>query len=242
MEYNRNQLDKNLSLPLVSIGLILGYFVSQALCFIIAGKITGLHPTNMSSATIFISISANATLWIIITSVINLKLDLPKFDSKHIKEHFITYLSGVGLLYLIMFFLGLLFHYTGFKPQTQNVAEQVKLMGQTSIFLVILGPAILIPAVEELLFRGLLYRSIKRSLSPLIAAIISATLFGLAHMEPDTMPQLIIIGLILTYVYEKSGSIYVPIALHATNNFISVMVLVHGKEIEAFLKSLTQAG
>lgn len=242
MEYNQNQLDKNLSLPLISVGLILGYFISQTLCFIIAGIVTGLHPTKMSYAAKFISISANATLWIVISSFLNSKLDLPKFDAKPIKEHFITYLSGVGLLYPILLILGMLFYYTGFKPQTQNVAEQVKLMGQTSIFLVILGPAILIPAVEELLFRGILYRSIKRSLSPLIAAIISATLFGAAHMEPDTMPQLIIIGLILTYVYEKSGSIYVPIALHATNNFNSVMVLIYGKEIEAFLKSLIQAG
>ena len=242
MEQNENSADQRLLLPLVSIGLIFGYFISQALVFIFADQLAGTKVTDMSFSGKFISISVNALIWIIITALASSKLSLPRFDSKPNKELIKTYFIGVGLLYGSLIIIGTLLKNVGFVPKTQNVAEEVKLMGETSVFLVILGPAILIPAVEELLFRSLLYRSIKKSLSPFISAIISAVLFGFAHMEPDTIPQLIIIGLILAYVYEKSGSIYVPIALHATNNFITVMILIYHDEIQAFFKSLTPAG
>ncbi|MCM8542630.1 MAG: CPBP family intramembrane metalloprotease, partial [Lentisphaeraceae bacterium] len=169
----------------------------------------------------------NAFLWIIISTIIIKILRLPKYDSKKIDEQWTFYIIGVLLLYTSMILFGYLAQEVGFTPKKQDVAKQVIQMSETSIFLVILGPALLIPIVEELLFRSLLYRSLKFSLSPLLAAIISASLFGFAHIEPDTIPQLIIIGLILSYVYEKSGSIIIPIALHATNNFVTIIILVY---------------
>lgn len=226
-EDSEDKVQRSLTLPLISIGLILGYFVSQALSFIIAGQITGRVLQEMSSAAKFISISANAFLWIIISTIIIKILRLPKYDSKKIDEQWTFYIIGVLLLYTSMILFGYLAQEVGFTPKKQDVAKQVIQMSETSIFLVILGPALLIPIVEELLFRSLLYRSLKFSLSPLLAAIISASLFGFAHIEPDTIPQLIIIGLILSYVYEKSGSIIIPIALHATNNFVTIIILVY---------------
>lgn len=226
-EDSEDKVQRSLTLPLISIGLILGYFVSQALSFIIAGQITGRVLQEMSSAAKFISISGNAFLWIIISTIIIKILRLPKYDSKKIDEQWTFYIIGVLLLYTSMILFGYLAQEVGFTPKKQDVAKQVIQMSETSIFLVILGPALLIPIVEELLFRSLLYRSLKFSLSPLLAAIISASLFGFAHIEPDTIPQLIIIGLILSYVYEKSGSIIIPIALHATNNFVTIIILVY---------------
>jgi len=230
-EDSEDKVQRGLTLPLISVGLILGYFVSQALSFIIAGQITGREIQEMSYAAKFISISANAFLWIIISTIIIKILRLPKYDTKKIDEHCKFYIIGVLLLYTSMYIFSYIALKMGFTPKKQDVAEQVIQMSETSIFLVILGPALLIPIVEELLFRSLLYRSLKFSLSPFLAAIISASLFGFAHIEPDTIPQLITIGLILSYVYEKSGSILVPIALHATNNFVTIMILVYGPKL-----------
>ncbi|MCM8525761.1 MAG: CPBP family intramembrane metalloprotease [Lentisphaeraceae bacterium] len=231
LDDNESRYQRSLTLPLISIGLILGYFVSQAVTFIIAGKITGSEILEMSNSAKFIAISVNAILWILISAIVISNIKLPQIGEKGFSESVKTYFIGVGLLYSAMFLFGIISHFTGFVPKTQEVAEQVKNMSETSLFLAVLGPAFLIPIIEELLFRSLLYRSLKFSLSPLFAAIISATLFGFAHIEPDTIPQLITIGLILSYVYEKSGSIYVPIALHATNNFITIMMLIFGPDL-----------
>ena len=232
--------NKGLKLPLIAVGMIFGYFISQTLCVLAVMFTTGLKLEEISLATKFTAIAVNAAIWIGICLAVLPKLELPTFEKKGIKHHAIVYSIGVVILYTVMTLFGILMQLTDFKPSQQEVAKQVQQMSETSLFLIIIGPAILIPIVEELLFRGALYKSLKISQSPLAAAIISSILFGLAHLEPDTMPQLITIGFILAYVYEKSGSIIVPCLLHATNNFVSVMVLVYGEEIKAFLESLSQ--
>ena len=226
-EDNYDKANRALILPIFSVGLILGYFFSQAFTFVLLAKIMNQELMKMSLDLKFYAVAVNAALWIaIITSVIP-KLPLPKMKVKTLEDNLKIYLSGVGLLYLCTIIFNLILQISNFKPQTQGVAKDVIKMSESSLFLIILGPVILIPLIEELLFRGLLHRSLKLNLSPITASIIAAILFGLAHMEPDTIPQLIVIGLVLSYVYEKSGSIWVPAALHATNNFITVMILVY---------------
>ena len=227
VNYDNGNFNQALKLPTVSIGLILAYFFSQAFTFVMMSKITGQDLMTMSSELKFYAVAVNAGLWIAITTSIIPKMPLPKMDKKPKEEYAKIILSGIGLLYLCTFIFNLILSTTNFKPQTQEVAKEVMRLSDSSLFLIILGPAILIPIVEELLFRGLLHRSLKVKLSPKASSIIAAILFGLAHMEPDTIPQLVVIGLVLSYVYEKSGSVWVPAAVHATNNFVTVMILIN---------------
>ena len=227
MDHNFDKDNDALMLPLFSIGLILAYFVSQVITFIFLAKMTNQGLVEMSTELKFYAVAANAGLWIAITTSIIPKLKLPKMEAKPFEENLKIYLIGIGLLYLCVILFNLILSTTNFKPQTQDVANQVIKMSESSLFLIILGPVILVPLVEELLFRNLLHKSLKIKFSPLVASIISAFLFGLAHMEIDTIPQLVVIGLVLSYVYEKSGSIWVPAALHATNNFVTVMILIY---------------
>ncbi|MBI4617182.1 MAG: CPBP family intramembrane metalloprotease [Planctomycetes bacterium] len=78
------------------------------------------------------------------------------------------------------------------------------------------------PVVEEFFFRGVLYSSLRRRLRPLPAMAVSAFLFSLVHWPISTWPSIYILGLVLAYAYERSGSLAAPIALHALHN-IAVM-------------------
>ena len=227
MNHNFEKANDAFRLPLFSIGLVLAYFISQVFTFILLAKLTNQDLLEMSTELKFYAVAANAGLWIAITTSLIPKLPLPKMKTKSLEENLKVYLSGIGLLYLCIILFNLILSTTNFKPQTQDVANQVIKMSESSLFLIILGPVLLVPLVEELLFRNLLHKSLKIKFSPLIASIISAFLFGLAHMEIDTIPQLVVIGLVLSYTYEKSGSIWVPAALHATNNFVTVMILIY---------------
>ena len=227
MNHNFEKANDAFRLPLFSIGLVLAYFISQVFTFILLAKLTNQELLEMSTELKFYAVAANAGLWIAITTSLIPKLPLPKMKTKSLEENLKVYLSGIGLLYLCIILFNLILSTTNFKPQTQDVANQVIKMSESSLFLIILGPVLLVPLVEELLFRNLLHKSLKIKFSPLIASIISAFLFGLAHMEIDTIPQLVVIGLVLSYTYEKSGSIWVPAALHATNNFVTVMILIY---------------
>ena len=77
------------------------------------------------------------------------------------------------------------------------------------------------PIVEELLFRGLLIKTISKILPESFAVIISAILFGVWHGILVQAIYTAIMGLIVGYVYIKTKSIIYPIIIHVGNNFIN---------------------
>jgi len=85
------------------------------------------------------------------------------------------------------------------------------------------------PISEEVFFRGLLFSGFRRSGGFIIGAVASAGIWGLFHYTgPDSWPvilQLSIFGVILARLYDRTGSIWPPIAVHAVNNAIAFSVL-----------------
>ena len=81
---------------------------------------------------------------------------------------------------------------------------------------------ILVPISEELVLRGLLFRRLRERGTFLQAALYSAVVFGLMHMNMVQMLYGFILGMMLAYVYEKYGSVKAPILAHMTMNLLSV--------------------
>jgi len=79
---------------------------------------------------------------------------------------------------------------------------------------------LLAPFCEELVFRGAILKSLLSSskLSVWGAIAISAFLFALIHMNPAQMPHAFIIGLLLGWMYWRTGSILPGVAYHWVNN------------------------
>lgn len=84
------------------------------------------------------------------------------------------------------------------------------------------------PVSEELLFRALLFGSLAAGFSrklprsgPYLAALISGVIFGAIHAgqgQDKYLPMLMALGVLLALAYYWSGTLYVPIVLHAINN------------------------
>ncbi len=89
--------------------------------------------------------------------------------------------------------------------------------------LVLLG-GLLTPLGEELLFRGVLYGWLRRW-GIVLATVISAVVFGLAHGVNVVLPAAIVLGVFSALLYEKSGSIWPAVVSHAVNNTL-IFVLV----------------
>jgi membrane protease YdiL (CAAX protease family) len=82
----------------------------------------------------------------------------------------------------------------------------------------IVAVALSAPVVEEIFFRGLLYRSLRNRLSILPAALVAGALFGLVHITSyplDTLPVKAAFGVIACLLYERTGSLLPGIALHS---------------------------
>jgi uncharacterized protein len=79
------------------------------------------------------------------------------------------------------------------------------------------------PLCEELFFRGFLYRILRGRLGLWPALVIDGSLFGAVHLAsggPLAVALIAPLGFLLCLVYERSGSLYPCIALHALNNSI----------------------
>jgi membrane protease YdiL (CAAX protease family) len=77
------------------------------------------------------------------------------------------------------------------------------------------------PIAEELLFRGFLFRVLRMRMAFWAAALIDGVLFGLVHGSLVILPVLAFLGVALCWVYERTGSLFPCIAIHALNNTIA---------------------
>jgi len=77
------------------------------------------------------------------------------------------------------------------------------------------------PLFEEFIFRGLLYRGFRRSLSPLRAAVASALVFALVH-PPLAFVPVFGLGVLAAIVFEKTRLLVAPVVAHMTYNAIVV--------------------
>lgn len=78
------------------------------------------------------------------------------------------------------------------------------------------------PIVEELVFRGVLVDVLAARWGRARAWLVSATLFGLLH--PPVVLHTILFALVLSAVRASTGSLALPIALHAANNLLPAVL------------------
>lgn len=88
--------------------------------------------------------------------------------------------------------------------------------------------ALIAPIVEEIVFRGLLQRSLEHRLPNWGALLLASLLFGLVHGQMKALPMLVVLGMALGYVYQKTGSLRLPILLHIINNAMALATLDQG--------------
>ena len=81
------------------------------------------------------------------------------------------------------------------------------------------------PAIcEEVFFRGYVQRTLERT-NGMKSFIITGIVFGLFHFQPLSLISLSILGVLFSFFYYRSKSIFPSAAAHFTNNFIAIMLL-----------------
>jgi hypothetical protein len=81
------------------------------------------------------------------------------------------------------------------------------------------------PFVEEFVYRGFLFNALLRYLPVWAAAVVSGALFGISHGSPSAALPLAGSGIVLAYVYHRTGSLTASMVTHATFNLINVALL-----------------
>lgn len=103
-------------------------------------------------------------------------------------------------------------------PDLTNVVEEemLKLISNDFGYFTL---CLFAPFVEEVVFRGAVLRALLPRMKSRWGAIaISAALFSLVHMNPAQMPYAFTAGLLLGWLYSRTGSILPGVAYHWMNN------------------------
>jgi hypothetical protein len=58
-----------------------------------------------------------------------------------------------------------------------------------------------------------------------VSAVLSALLFGAVHGQLEVVAGGFVVGIVLALAYERSGSLWPPIIIHAVQNSVSIVLM-----------------
>lgn len=114
----------------------------------------------------------------------------------------------------------------GGEPTSQEAVEMVaRASAPPELALQALSVVVFAPVCEELLFRGVLYPSLRDLGHRRMAIAASSLLFAAIHGSLALMLPLTVLAVVLIWLYEKTGSIVAPILMHAAFNAINFAMI-----------------
>ena len=135
------------------------------------------------------------------------------------------------------------------QPFMQGLSGWVRESPGFAVPAIILVVVVFGPAVEELVFRGVVFNGLYRLGSRIasrsigednptlprgkaifaFSALASSVLFALLHLEPVLLPTLLILAVILCYLFRRTGSLLPCVVAHATfNSFATAIIVLDG--------------
>jgi CAAX protease family protein len=116
------------------------------------------------------------------------------------------------------------------NPHQEDITRDLG-VDETAIAAVVAGLLIVVaaPVSEEIFFRGFIFGGLRTRLPFWVAGPLSAAIFGIFHFTGSdswaVIPVLAFLGFGLAFVYERTGSLYPTMLIHAVNNAIAFALL-----------------
>lgn len=113
------------------------------------------------------------------------------------------------------------------EQEVVQVFREAAGANQTPAIIALFFMAVVVaPIFEEVVFRGYLYGVFKRWAGPIASLFFSALLFAALHQSLTVLPSLVLLAIGLTVAYEWSGSLLVPMAMHASFNCVNLLLML----------------
>jgi membrane protease YdiL (CAAX protease family) len=113
-------------------------------------------------------------------------------------------------------------------PQHEELKQLIAYSQWQVRALIVFTAVVVVPFVEELIFRGML-QTLFRSyiVKPWPAIFLASFVFIIFHANPEHWLALFALSICLGYTYEKSGSLFRSIFVHALFNAMSVLAALN---------------
>lgn len=185
--------------------------------------VASVFQQNATSENLAVPLSVSTIISSILTIFIFWRFRYFVFDWKETvaKNNVRMLVVCVPLMLSAMFFLNVL---TELLPLQDNHEQMFLSMSRTGIW-GFLAIAVFGPVCEEITFRGAVEGTLLQFTSPWKAILWSALLFGIIHMNPIQIPFAFVLGLLLGWLYYKTGSLVPAIFSHFINNAIGFITM-----------------
>lgn len=111
-----------------------------------------------------------------------------------------------------------------------DLQEPVKMLRESEssvhLILAVVMACVAAPIVEEMLFRGYMYGILRELTHPVFSAVIIGGLFAVVHGNLPALLPLWVFSLLLSFAYEATRCLWVPIGMHAFFNAANIVLMM----------------
>ncbi len=188
------------------------------------GIIEGTTANGSALINLFSFLLAGFVIWFVFAKDV-LKKAAKKAKENVYKTHKPVYyaLMAVGILCMALG-LNVLYELLGVTDMSASYQEVVTMQYAAALPLGLLVNGIAAPIAEELVFRGVVFNQMKKSMNYQVALFGSACIFGMYHGNSVQGTYAFIMGIAIGYLYEQFGTFVVPVVAHIISN-VSVYLL-----------------
>jgi membrane protease YdiL (CAAX protease family) len=163
--------------------------------------------------------------------LISLGISLRNF-SRNVFYGVVGYVAAVPALVAALIVIAVVVSVTKYVPEKQPIVElflkeeSPTFLAYSSVFAAFVGPFI-----EELFFRGFMYGALKRYVGIFASMALTSAVFAMLHAHIVGFLPIMMLGMLLAYLYEKTGTLVAPITVHMIHNFSMVFLVFLLKQL-----------
>ena len=154
------------------------------------------------------------TIAVIVFAFMLYRKQMLHMSSRDLKGSQLLFCLGIGFGMSLFFKISILITVLSGEPIPELSVPDGFLWMATSV--------LLLPVVEELLVRGMLFGSFSRFISSPKAIVFSANVFLFGHTNVS-WPAVFVIGILLAWIYWRTDNLAVTMVIHGTTNFGSLL-------------------
>jgi len=143
----------------------------------------------------------------------------PEFDVKKL----LHLLAVIGIIICMSISLNNIISMSPLVQMSEEYQNASDAFYGSSIWLELLGSALITPFLEELLHRGVVYGRLRRMCGMWPAVLMSALVFAILHFNIVQFTYAFLLGIVLALFVEKSGHLYPAVLAHMVANGIAVI-------------------
>jgi membrane protease YdiL (CAAX protease family) len=139
-----------------------------------------------------------------------------------------------------MFTVNIILNLIPFPESWQEMLnENSDMISSSSMLMQIVCVGLIGPIAEEVIFRGLMLKALRRSMHPWVAIVLSSIVFGVVHGNPIGIIYATGMGILMGWLYHRTGSIVACSLFHMVYNLMSLFAIYIPEEMLVMITLLS---